>query len=153
PPNDSAEPASRSFNDIQNWLLAKLASYVNLSPQAIDPRAPFTRYGIDSQKAVMLSGELQEWLGGPQPAALAYDFPTVEALARHLAGDAPPVAAAASAGADLSSIHEVAIIGMSCRFPGADNTEAFWQLLRAGGDAIRPAPASRWDARRWEGAA
>ena len=43
--------------------------------------------------------------------------------------------------------HEpLAIIGLSCRFPGgADNPEAFWQLLSHAEDAIRPVPPERWD--------
>jgi acyl transferase domain-containing protein len=40
----------------------------------------------------------------------------------------------------------IAIIGMACRFPGAPNPEAFWQLVESGGDAIREVPVSRWDA-------
>jgi acyl transferase domain-containing protein len=41
----------------------------------------------------------------------------------------------------------IAIIGMSCRFPGgANNTNEYWKLLEAGGDAIREVPATRWDA-------
>ena len=40
----------------------------------------------------------------------------------------------------------IAIIGMSCRFPGADNVEAFWQLLQQGGDAVIDTPPERWDA-------
>lgn len=39
----------------------------------------------------------------------------------------------------------IAIVGMACRFPGADTPEAFWQLLQAGVDQTRPGPADRWD--------
>jgi amino acid adenylation domain-containing protein/non-ribosomal peptide synthase protein (TIGR01720 family) len=40
----------------------------------------------------------------------------------------------------------IAIIGLSCRFPGgADNQETFWQLLREGRDAIIEVPKERWD--------
>ncbi|ARV59085.1 polyketide synthase [Nostocales cyanobacterium HT-58-2] len=38
----------------------------------------------------------------------------------------------------------IAVIGMSCRFPGAKNTESFWHLLSNGVDAIREVPANRW---------
>src|SRR5581483_2956079 len=39
----------------------------------------------------------------------------------------------------------IAIIGMGCRFPGAENPEAFWKLLERGGDAVREIPRSRWN--------
>ncbi|MGD0283948.1 MAG: beta-ketoacyl synthase N-terminal-like domain-containing protein [Dissulfurispiraceae bacterium] len=39
----------------------------------------------------------------------------------------------------------VAIIGMGCRFPGADNTESFWRLLENGTDAVSEVPRARWD--------
>jgi acyl transferase domain-containing protein len=43
----------------------------------------------------------------------------------------------------------IAIIGMACRFPGAGNPEAFWQLLRNGTDAITEVPSNRWDLREF----
>ena len=39
----------------------------------------------------------------------------------------------------------IAIIGMSCRFPGAESPEAFWQLLYDGVSAIKEVPKDRWD--------
>ncbi len=39
----------------------------------------------------------------------------------------------------------IAIIGMSCRLPGAANPAELWQLLRDGGDAIVETPVDRWD--------
>ena len=38
----------------------------------------------------------------------------------------------------------IAVIGMSCRFPGADGPEEFWDLLRTGTDAVREVPPSRF---------
>ncbi|MBL1103923.1 SDR family NAD(P)-dependent oxidoreductase [Streptomyces sp. 5-8] len=47
--------------------------------------------------------------------------------------------------ADRTSVtgEPVAIVGLSCRFPGAPNPEAFWTLLREGTDAVSQAPAGR----------
>ncbi|MEV8129124.1 SDR family NAD(P)-dependent oxidoreductase [Streptomyces sp. NPDC085944] len=39
----------------------------------------------------------------------------------------------------------LAVIGMAGRFPGAPTTEAYWELLCSGRDAITEVPAARWD--------
>ena len=39
----------------------------------------------------------------------------------------------------------IAIIGASCRFPGANGLEEFWQLLREGRNAVGTVPLDRWD--------
>lgn len=39
----------------------------------------------------------------------------------------------------------IAVIGASCRLPGANNPAEFWQLLMAGTDMVRPPSAHRWD--------
>ncbi|WP_223283973.1 beta-ketoacyl synthase N-terminal-like domain-containing protein [Streptomyces sp. FBKL.4005] len=41
----------------------------------------------------------------------------------------------------------VAVVGMACRFPGADDLDGFWRMLRRGGDAIGPGTGLR-DGRR-----
>ncbi|HEX3657989.1 MAG TPA: beta-ketoacyl synthase N-terminal-like domain-containing protein [Pirellulales bacterium] len=43
----------------------------------------------------------------------------------------------------------VAVIGLGCRFPGASDPEAYWQMLRAGRSAIGEVPADRWDVDRF----
>ncbi|WP_417736066.1 beta-ketoacyl synthase N-terminal-like domain-containing protein [Rosistilla oblonga] len=40
----------------------------------------------------------------------------------------------------------IAVIGMGCRFPGADDLDRFWQLLNRGDCAIGRVPEERWDA-------
>ncbi|MFL9817595.1 SDR family NAD(P)-dependent oxidoreductase [Tolypothrix campylonemoides VB511288_2] len=39
----------------------------------------------------------------------------------------------------------IAIIGIGCRFPSADNPEVFWQILHNKVDAITEVPKERWD--------
>lgn len=45
----------------------------------------------------------------------------------------------------------IAIVGLGCRFPGAENPEEFWRLLRNGQSAISPVPSERWDVEAYVG--
>jgi acyl transferase domain-containing protein/acyl carrier protein len=96
---------------------------------------------------VQLAGELEERLGQPVSPVAVYDHPTIDALARHFAG--PNVAAAVAAGFDDAANSEIAVVGIGCRFPGADGPVAFWKLLRRGDDAISEVPSDRWDVDRY----
>ena len=62
-----------------------------------------------------------------------------------------PAQSKASLSEDVSdSSHgksKLAIIGMSGRFPGAKDNEAFWDLLYQGLDVHKPVPALHWDAK------
>ncbi|HEY7677685.1 MAG TPA: beta-ketoacyl synthase N-terminal-like domain-containing protein, partial [Candidatus Methylomirabilis sp.] len=40
----------------------------------------------------------------------------------------------------------LAIIGMACRLPGADDLDGYWALLREGGSAVQELPPHRFDA-------
>lgn len=43
-------------------------------------------------------------------------------------------------------MNAIAIVGMGCRFAGAPDLHAYWDLLRTGRDAFSPVPPDRWDA-------
>lgn len=51
--------------------------------------------------------------------------------------------------ASILSADPIAIVGMSCRVPGADSPETFWTLLRGAQDVTREVPPDRWDADAW----
>ncbi|WP_420160132.1 SDR family NAD(P)-dependent oxidoreductase [Nocardiopsis sp. CNT-189] len=55
----------------------------------------------------------------------------------------PATAPAGSPGGEAGGI---AVIGLACRFPGAPDPAALWELLRGGGEAVHDTPADRWSA-------
>ncbi|WP_437277977.1 beta-ketoacyl synthase N-terminal-like domain-containing protein [Sorangium sp. So ce375] len=61
--------------------------------------------------------------------------PMARATARPAVQEAPPG-------------DKVAIIGMACHFPEADDIAQFWENLRSGKDCMREVPTSRWDWRQ-----
>ena len=76
----------QSAEEIETWIVSKLADILHMQADQIDTRESFAAYGLDSASAVELSGDLEDWLGRKLSATLAFDYPNVEALARHLAG-------------------------------------------------------------------
>ena len=71
--------------EIEAWLVTQLAEILELTPAEIDVTARFDRYGLDSIAAVSLTGDLEDWLDFELDPVLMYDFPTIKAVAQHLA--------------------------------------------------------------------
>ncbi len=147
------------IQDVERWLIKKLASILEISEAEIDTRQSFANYGLDSAQAVSISGELEEWLGISLPPTLLYDYPTIESLAKYLVGQnirpgqegqnekaAPTVK---HPGFEAYNDEPIAIVGMGARMPGAPNLEAFWELLHNGVDAITEVPPERWDVEKF----
>ncbi|MEW6028989.1 MAG: amino acid adenylation domain-containing protein [Chloroflexota bacterium] len=142
-----SQPA-HSFQAVQSFLLTRIAAVLEMDASAIDPRQPFTYYGLGSVQAVSLTGDLEVFLNRKLSPTLAWDYPTIESLANFLASDSQParISTPATPQPTFKDINEpIAIIGLSCRFPQADDPDAFWNLLRNGVDAITEVPPDRWD--------
>ncbi len=71
--------------EIQAWMSSYLAQLLALEPDEVNATIPFDRYGLDSSVAVGLTGDLEDWLDRKLDPTLLYDYPTIEALAQHLA--------------------------------------------------------------------
>ncbi|MFD4983034.1 type I polyketide synthase, partial [Streptomyces sp. NPDC058383] len=110
----------------------------------------FRDIGFDSLTAVELRKRLSGTTGLTLPSTMVFDYPTPSELAQYLLAEilgavldvAGPVATGAT------DDEPIAIIGMSCRFPGgADSPEQLWDLVTEGADAVTEFPVNRgWDA-------
>lgn len=79
---------------IQNWLITKLSEWLAIEAATIYIQEPFANYGLSSVSAVTLAGDLEEWLGVELSPTLAYEYPTIESLARYLADETERVQSA-----------------------------------------------------------
>ncbi|MEU0150252.1 type I polyketide synthase, partial [Streptomyces sp. NPDC006288] len=135
-------------------IVSRRAAIVLEQPaaQAVNEDLAFRELGFTSLTAVQLREALSEETGLRLPATLVFDYPTPRALVDHLREEllGAPESAAAPAGrpTDASALDEpIAIIGMSCRYPGGVSTaEELWQLVADGTDAVSGFPTDRgWD--------
>ncbi|WP_413805380.1 SDR family NAD(P)-dependent oxidoreductase [Streptomyces sp. OE57] len=133
--------------DVVRGGVAVVLGFGSLGEVRVD--AAFKELGFDSLTAVELRNRLSVVTGLRLPATLVFDYPTPRVLAEYLCtrltgetgGSRAPLAVRANAD------DPVAIIGMTCRFPGgADSPETLWDLVASGKDVIGDFPTGRgWD--------
>jgi acyl carrier protein len=74
-----------SADSIRNWLIAETAQLLAVDSRDLRVDEPFANYGLSSMTGVILSGNIEEWLNIRLDPAVAWDYPTIESLADHLA--------------------------------------------------------------------
>ncbi|MFE0603975.1 type I polyketide synthase [Streptomyces sp. NPDC058871] len=163
---DGAEPTARRLAalppaELDRALLDLVRTEVaavlgHPGPEAVGPDQVFKDIGFDSLTAVDLRNRLAEATGLRLSVTLAFDYPTATVLAGHLRGELPgtdTAAAPADAGrapvpaAAVAEDEAIAVVAMSCRYPGGVSTpEELWDLVATGQDAISGFPTGRgWD--------
>ena len=78
-------PENPNETEIRDWCVKYLARTLDLPEATVDPDASFARLGLDSANSVYLIVELEEWLGIELSAELIVEYPSIRALASHLA--------------------------------------------------------------------
>ncbi len=144
-----ALPPADRLDVVLELVRAQVAAVLRFpSADAVGTGKAFRDLGFDSLTAVELANRLGAKTGLRLPVTLVFDHPSPAVLARHLLDE---LAGAdrdteVTAGRPLSS-DPIAIVGMSCRFPGgADSPDELWRLVAEGADAIGDLPADRdWD--------
>ena len=78
---------------LQEWLVTQIAAIAQIQPEDVDVDRPFAEFGMDSMQLFQLSGDLQKYLGREVSEIVAWDYPTIAQLSKHLASESTvPVA-------------------------------------------------------------
>ena len=160
----SLTPGSKQRVLLINHVRSQVGKVLGLNPsQQMEKRQGFFQSGMDSTMAIELVRLLSHDVGIDLKSTIAFDYPNIEALSDHLllqvvnfkkvdTPSPPPrvetrereiTTRLPATGVDRE---QIAVIGMSCRFPGEnDSPESLWQFLLNAQDGIGKIPADRWD--------
>ncbi|HNM85766.1 MAG TPA: type I polyketide synthase, partial [Mycobacterium sp.] len=146
-------PVQQRKRLLADYLRDAVAEVTRVDPAEIREDAGFFDLGMDSLMAVELRRRIEQGVGAEIPATLAMDHPRLSDVVDYLLDDVLGLGEQSSArsGPALASVvttrtdEPIAIVAVSCRFPGAPDPEAFWELLSGGVDAIREVPEDRFD--------
>ena len=153
----------------REWLAEIFTHELKLPPEKLANDVPLQELGLDSILLAQVWKRINQKLGLRMDPSAAFEYPTLAALAQWMvkthaealcsslafpsisqshSGAAIPVPMVAAASlpqvtTDARSIN-IAVVGMACRFPGADDLDAYWQLVEQGRSAISRVPDIRW---------
>ena len=126
---------------LRRWLLDTVAEHTGVDAARLDPDRPLATTACPPGTR-RLAADLEDLVGTRLPSTLLWESPTIDPLARSLTGsDEPDCALHGRRRTD-----PIAVVGLGCRWPGADGLEEFWGLVSTGRDAVRTAPPGRWSA-------
>lgn len=145
------------------YLTTLLSEVSSVPENKIKEDVMLEAYGIDSIMIKTLSGKLGDVFGRID-AAIFFEYQDLQSLAGYfmekyrdaLQGlfhieedkretDRPESCPKRESISENAEDFDIAIIGLSGRYPEAENVEALWENLKAGKDCIREIPKERWD--------
>ena len=128
----TAAERDRVMLDVVRATVATVLGHAG--PEAIDAQRPFLELGFDSLTAVELRNRLGAAMGLRVPVTVVFDYPNSTVLARFLTAELFGVDTAVATPVAAASLDEpIAIVGMSCRYPGGVRTpEELWELVVVG---------------------
>jgi acyl carrier protein len=75
------------YQELVDWLTAKVAGQLNVAPDTIDFDTPLADYGIDSAASLTLCADLESEKGIPVETTIVWDYATIDAIAEYLANE------------------------------------------------------------------
>jgi len=147
-PTPSGAP---TLKQIEQTLANKLCALLNL--QQLDRNKAFREIGLGTQAREQFLQTIHDTYGLRITALRLFDYPNITDLSAYI------FATLSSHSSEINNIEkephhppldfDVAVIGLSCRFPGATNAEQFWHNLKEGVHAIGEIGRERWADYDW----
>ena len=174
--NEDNRKMDALYAETQNYLKDVLAAELEVHVDELDSETRFEEYGIDSLLIHHFNHRMEQDIGS-LPKTLLFEYENVKELTEYMVDQHTdelirflglntnedntvfPTDSVENAGNQLGVNHapisspseikdeDIAIIGVSGRYPKARTLDEFWQVLREGQDTVTEVPAVRW---RWQ---
>ncbi|MGG0914500.1 type I polyketide synthase [Bacillus velezensis] len=163
-------------NKVQAELKHMISGILKVKEDEIDAESEMRDYGFDSVSFTQFANELNKTYGLELTPAVFFEYPTVFSFAQYLLTEHPDTFGSQTETETEKPVvrkkmktepslipsrlpktktaaapEPVAIIGISCAFPMAENPEMFWENLAGEKDCISEIPPERWDWRQYYG--
>ncbi|MCC9263789.1 SDR family NAD(P)-dependent oxidoreductase [Bacillus velezensis] len=164
-------------NKVQAELKHMISGILKVKEEEIDAESEMRDYGFDSVSFTQFANELNKMYGLELTPAVFFEYPTVFSFAQYLLTEHPDTFGSQEEIETEKPVERkkmktepfsipsrlpktktaaapeepVAIIGISCAFPMAENPEMFWENLAGEKDCISEIPPERWDWRQYYG--
>lgn len=142
--------ASEPAESLREQVIEAFAKGLKIPAAQLDQTVSFAEFGVDSIILAEITRKLDKVVGSPVDPSLLLEHRNIAALTEHLGKKfaqglkTAPQRGSVAASPDRARPEPIAVIGMGCRFPRADDVEEFWQNLRQGIDCVREVPKERW---------
>ncbi|MFJ9773636.1 amino acid adenylation domain-containing protein [Kitasatospora sp. NPDC101157] len=171
---DASAAVAAAVAAVSSWLLDRLAEELRFERAKLTGDVPVQDFGIDSIMVSQLVQTVAKRLDITIDPSALLEHPTTNGFAQYLAeehreellaafGEAVPSVPAAAPAAVPVAVParaaepapivvtaappvgaDIAVVGLSCRFPDAASPDAYWELLRQGRSALHPIPERRF---------
>ncbi len=150
--------------DLVDAVRAVVADVLSVAVEDVDPDASLATFGVDLVQAgeiayrlnrthgcrlkartLLEAGTIRSLVDRTQPIIQAA-VPPAQTQERAVDAQRRPDPARSEAVDRKETTHDVAIIGLACRFPGASDAAGFWRNLSDGVCSIAEIPPERWPA-------
>lgn len=171
-PAESAAPIPNVRERGITYLTELIGKTLKIPSGRMDPSVSLTAYGLDSILVVRLTNAFRN-VFDQMTSTLFFEYQTIEEIADYLllSQRGAFMKAMGVREAQLSdhtdnlnvkqnkipqneegertngdpSIQDIAVIGLSGRYPGADHVDELWENVKAGRHSITEVPKDRWD--------
>ena len=157
----------KTTGSIASFIRALIAKHLGVDEATIETDVGYYQLGLDSPKLLAVVRSIENYLSTKLSPTLLFEYTTIDSLVNHLtehyghsgASSSPdtydsdtkfiypthaPMPIGLISPNKTPSNQDIAIIGMSGRYPMANNLAEFWGNLREGKDCITEIPEDRW---------